>query len=355
MGSSKYIKNTSMTHRFPLKEIARQSGLSTATIDRAINGRAHVSPQTKARVATAIAELEGQEAQLFARGRRMFFDFVVEAPDRFSREIKRAAENVLPRIGIAVCRPRFVMHEIMDEVDVLQVLERIAKRGSHGVCLKVRDVPAVRAAVDVLVASGIPVVTLVTDLTTTQRIAYVGLDNQSAGQTAAYLISKTVGDISGTVLTSRSNDQFLGEEEREAAFTLALKRLCPKLRLVDVSGGGGVPYEALRTLHRTVKDLDHLRAVYSMGGGNQSILNVLEQNGLVPDIYIAHDLDKDNRALMKAGHLSFVLYHDLGVDLGNVFHAFLYHHNLTPNPLLAATSNVQVVTPQNVPAEQVQP
>ena len=342
-----------MTHRFPLKEIARQSGLSTATIDRAINGRAHVSPQTKARVAAAIAELEGQETQLSARGRRMFFDFVIEAPDRFSREVKRAAEDVLPRIGIAVCRPRFVMHEIMSETDVLQVLTRIAKRGSHGVCLKVRDVPVVRAAVDELVASGIPAITLVTDLTATKRIAYVGLDNQSAGETAAYLISKTVGDVPGTVLTSRSNDRFLGEEAREAAFKLTLKRLCPMLHVVDVSGASTVIHEASSVLHGASQHQDHLYAVYSMGGGNHTILNALEQNGLRPDVFIAHDLDKDNRALVKEGRLSFVLHHDLGVDLENVFHAFLYHHKLMPDPLVAAISNVQVVTPQNVPAEKV--
>jgi LacI family transcriptional regulator len=229
-------------------------------------------------------------------------------------------------------------------------LARIAKRGSHGVCLKTRDIPAVRAAVDELAASGIPVITLVTDLTATQRIAYVGLDNQSAGRTAAYLISKTVGDVTGTVLTSRSNDRFLGEEEREAAFKLTLKRLCPKLRMVD---GSGVLHETSSVLHGAVENLDHLCAVYSMGGGNHTILNALEQNGLLPDIFIAHDLDKDNRALMTAGRLSFVLHHDLGVDLENVFHAFLYHHKLTKVPLMTAISNVQVVTPQNVPAEKV--
>ena len=92
-----------MTHRFPLKEIARQAGLGTATVDRAINDRAHVSPQTKARVSAAIAELEGQEAQLVARGRRMFFDFVIEAPTRFSREVHKAAEQVLTHVGAAVC------------------------------------------------------------------------------------------------------------------------------------------------------------------------------------------------------------------------------------------------------------
>jgi LacI family transcriptional regulator len=79
-----------MTHRFPLKEIARQAGLSLATVERAIHGRAHVSPQAKARVSAALGELEAQEAQLSARGRRMFFDVVVDAPDRFSR----AAQNM---------------------------------------------------------------------------------------------------------------------------------------------------------------------------------------------------------------------------------------------------------------------
>lgn len=60
-----------MTHRFPIKEIARQAGLGTATVDRVLNGRAHVSPQTKLRVKAAIEESKTQETQLAARGRRL--------------------------------------------------------------------------------------------------------------------------------------------------------------------------------------------------------------------------------------------------------------------------------------------
>ena len=338
-----------MTHRFQLKEIARQSGLSTATVDRAINNRSNVSPQTKARVAAAISELEGQEMQLTARGRRLFFDFVIEAPTRFSREVQQAAEQVLPRIGNAVCRPRFQAQQIMSEDDVIAALLRIAKHGSHGVCIKARDLPAIRAAVDQLITSGIPVVTLVTDLTMTKRIAYVGLDNQSAGRTAAYLIAKTVGDSAGTVLTSRSNDHFLGEEEREVAFKATLTRLCPNLRIIDASGGNGVHFETLRIMQSIVVSLDQMRAVYSMGGGNTAILNALEQNGSLPDIYVAHDLDNDNRRLIEDGRLNFVLHHDLRVDLQNVFQAFLHHHKLTSAPLYTTMSSIQVVTPENIP------
>lgn len=338
-----------MTHRFPIKEIALQAGLSTATIDRAINGRVHVSPQTRARVQAAIAELETQEAQLAARGRRMFFDFVIEAPARFSREVQSAAQSVLPQIGAAVCRPRFLTQEIMEDGDGAAALARIAKRGSHGVCLKARDLPETRAAVERLAAAGIPVVTLVTDIRTPARTAYVGLDNQSAGATAAYLLARTLGDRSGTVLAIRSNDQFLGEEEREMAFTGALSENCPNLSIMKLSGGGGVPYETSRMVRRVTGQLRDLRAVYSMGGGNRTILGLLRQNRCPPEIYIAHDLDRENRALIERGDISFILHHDLKADMQNVFQAFLSHHKLVAGGPGATVSNVQVITPMNVP------
>ena len=351
IGELKYINNTSMTHRFPLKEIAQQSGLSTASIDRVLNGRPNVSPQTKARVKRAISELEGQETQLAARGRRMFFDFVIEAPDRFSREVRQAAEQVLPKIGTAVCRPRFVLQPKMSEVEVLSTLARILKRGSQGVCLKVRDLSSIRAAVDRLTKVGIPVVTLVTDLTGTNRIAYVGLDNKSAGRTAAYLIAKSLQTTDGTVLTSRSNDLFLGEEEREAEFIKTLNHHAPNLRIVDVTGGQGVHHETALLMDKAVGHLGYLCAVYSMGGGNITILDVLEENKITPDVYIAHDLDEDNRALIEARRISFVLHHDLRIDLENVFQAFLHHHKLLNGILLTRISNIQVVTPENIPVE----
>lgn len=338
-----------MTHRFPIKEIARQAGLGTATVDRAINNRAHVSPQTRARVEAAIQELAGQEAQLAARGRRMFFDFIIEAPNRFSREVREATQQVLPEIGAAVCRPRFFTQEIMTEAEVLQALARVGKRGSHGICLKVRDLPSVRRAVDALSASGIPVVTLVTDVKTPGRIGYVGLDNRSAGRTAAYLASQMLGDAPGSVLATRSNDRFAGEEERETAFTEALAVTRPNLRIVHMSGGSGVHHQTSRLMEQVIDRLSGLRCVYSMGGGNHSILEALDAHGLRPDLYIAHDLDRENRALIAAGRLTFILHHDLKEDMHNVFRAFLSHHKLMSGAVGTVASHIQIISPDNIP------
>ena len=339
-----------MTHRFPLKEIARQAGLGTATIDRVVNNRPNVSAQTRARVLAAIEELRGQEAQLAARGRRMFFDFVIEAPERFSREVKQAAEQVVPDIGTAVCRSRFVIQERMSTEDTVAVLSRIAKRGSEGVCLKVRDTPEIRAAVERLGLAGIPVVTLVTDISDSRRIAYVGLDNLGAGRIAAFLISKTVGDVTGSVLATRSDDQFLGEEEREIGFIQTLAELCPNLSIIPISGGRGRGPDTARLVTDRTGNLGNLKAVYSMGGGNRSIINALEDARIRPSVFIAHDLDRENRALIDDGHLSFIMHHDLRADLHRVFQAFLAHHKLTRQPSNSKMSDIHVITPFNVPS-----
>ncbi|WP_422050835.1 LacI family DNA-binding transcriptional regulator [Shimia sp.] len=338
-----------MTHRFPIKEISRQAGLSTATVDRVLNGRAHVSPQTKLRVKTAIEELKAQEAQLAARGRRLFFDFVVEAPSRFSREVKSAAETVLPQIGTAVCRPRFLLQEIMEEDEVVAALKRIMKRGSQGVCIKARDTARIREAVKTLTAAKIPVVTLVTDIGDTDRLSYVGLDNAGAGRTAAYLISRMLGDEPGIVLATRSHERFLGEEQREYTFTETLARERPELQVLAVQGGSGVDLETSRLIKKSVDDIHHLRAVYSMGGGNLSILRTLEHRGLRPDMYVAHDLDRENRALIQSRRIDFILHHDLQQDLRNTFNTFLSFHGLSIGLVEAPISTVQVLTPENIP------
>ncbi len=337
-----------MTHRFPIKEIARQAGLGPATIDRVLNNRANVSTQTRLRVEAAINELSAQEAQLAAKGRRVFFDVVIEAPRRFSAEVRSAAEALLPQIETAVCRPRFIAQEIMEEDEVVAILNRILKRGSHGVCLKARDTVKIRAAVDRLMQAKIPVVTLVTDIATT-RLAYAGLDNAGAGRTAAYLLANTLGDTTGQVLTTQSHARFLGEEERDAAFRDTLKTLCPRLQIVSLQGGSGVDVETSKLLSELLRGVNDLRAVYSMGGGNRSILETLAIHRLKPKIYIAHDLDRENRALIADHQLSFILHHDLQHDLRGAFQAFLSYHQISQAPVAQQLSTVQVITPYNIP------
>lgn len=339
-----------MTHRFPIKELARQSGMSTATVDRVLNNRAHVSAQTRNRVQAAIVELERQEQQLSAKGRRLFVDVIVEAPQRFSREVQRATEAVLPLLGMAVFRPRFVLHEIMSESDMVAILDRVARGRSQGVCLKARDLSGIRTEVNRLRNKGVPVVTLATDMPETQRIAYTGLDNSNAGAAAAYLMAKSLAPNGGQILATRSQESFWGEAERFECFQSVLTDLRPDISVVDLSGAGGLSVPLHRQIEAVLPKLRNVRGVYSIGGGNAAILSELGRNGISDLAYVAHDLDHDNRELLCEGKLSFVLHHDLKQDMVNALRAIAGFHGLAPVQPEEMKSAVQIITPYTVEA-----
>ena len=337
-----------MTHRFPVKEIALQAGLSTATVDRVLNNRSHVSPQTKIRVQDAISELAVQEGQLAAKGRRIFLDMVVEAPGRFSREVRRSTEGILADFHPAAVRPRFEMAETMTTMDCAAVLARIMKRGSQGVCLKARDTPEVRQAISDLAARNIPVLTLFTDIPGSERLAYVGLNNASAGKTAAYLMLKSLKKNDKAVLTTLSQHAFQGEEDRFQAFKSELLHHRPDLTLIDASGGGGLNPRTGQDVGEKIKGSARIAGVYSMGGGNLAILNALESAGHRPAVFVAHDLDEDNLDLLRDNRLTFVLHHDLRTDMKAAIRHILAFHGLGDVPP-SSESDIGVVTPMNIP------
>ncbi|WP_150522923.1 LacI family DNA-binding transcriptional regulator [Roseibium sediminis] len=339
-----------MTHRFPVKEIALQSGLSTATVDRVLNDRPNVSPLARRRVAAALKELEAQEDQLSARGRRLMIDIVAEAPSRFLREIRHSTERALASFLPASVRCRFTFQETMSVPQCVAELNRIAKRGSSGVCLKARDVPEVRAAIAELKNRGIPVVTVFTDCPSSARIAYAGLDNLEAGKTAGYLMSGLLNGLEGAVLASRSDRSFQGEEERLQGFERELSSCRPDIEILSVVNGAGLNARTARSVEEALRAGTDIIGVYSMGGGNHGLLGMLDNLGQKPVAAIGHDLDEDNVELLRSGDLSLVLYHDLEQDMHMAIRHLLAAQRVVPEPEEEALSDIQVITPRNIPA-----
>jgi LacI family transcriptional regulator len=144
-------------------------------------------------------------------------------------------------------RSRFHFRETGPIEDVVATLDRIRSRGSHGVILKAPDVPKIIAACWRLIRAGIPIVTLVTDLPGSQRLAYIGMDNRAAGATAAYLIGQWLGDRPGDVLVTLSREFFRGEEEREMGFQGAMRTRYPDRAMIEIDNSDGLD-ETMRGL-----------------------------------------------------------------------------------------------------------
>ncbi len=336
-------KNPSRKHPYPLREIARQAGVSEATVDRVLNGRGGVRASTAQTVHQAIDDLDRQRTQVRLTGRTFLVDVVMQAPARFTTAVRRALEAELPALRPAVFRARFHLRETASVAEIVALLDGLRRRGSHGVLLKAPDVPEVAEAAQRLVAAGIPVVTLVTDVPASGRLAYVGIDNRAAGATAAYLVGQWLGDAPGDVLVTLSRSVFRGEEERETGFRATLRGRA----IVVVPDTEGLDDTLRGRVGAALAAHPGVRAVYSVGGGNRAVLDAFGDRQCA--VFIAHDLDDDNVALLRAGRISAVLHHDLGQDMRRACHVIMQAHRALPGGILSWPSSIQVVTPFNAP------
>ncbi len=338
-----------MGHPYPIREIARQSGLSEATVDRVLNHRPGVRASTAAKVAQAVVDLDRQRSQLRLNGRTFIVDVVMQTPQRFSAEVRAALEAELPGLRPAAVRARFDVRETARPADLVRVLAGIRHRGSAGVILKAPDVPEINAAVADLERHGIPVVTLVTDLPLSRRAAYVGIDNRAAGATAAYLLDRLLGDRPGTVLIVLSRSEFRGEEEREIGFRSALRLRAPGRAVVDVTDTDGLDTSVHASIVRALRQHPDVVAAYSVGGGNTAVLDAFADAGGRCEVFVGHDLDRDNLALLRDERLTAVLHHDLRSDLRRACQIVMQVHGALDGPIATVPSPVQIITPYNIP------
>lgn len=328
-----------------LADIASQAGLSLATVDRVVNKRAGASTRAVRAVEQAIADLDRQQTSLRLGAKALLMDVVMVTPTRFSAAFQDAVEGELARLRTVSVRVRFQLAETSSPVEVAARLDRLGTRGMcDGLILKAPDDPVVAAAVDRCAERGIPTVTLVTDVEHSARVAYVGLDNRSAGASAAYLIGLATGDRPGAMLATVSQRSFLGERERLEEFVARCER-----ELVVAGDVDGLDASMERAVTTVLQGRDDLVAVYSIGGGNNGTRAALAAAGIEPVAYVAHDLDADNVALLREGSLTAVLHHDLRRDARRAIEQLLRARRLLPGAPTSILAPVEIITPWNIP------
>src|SRR6516164_1432262 len=176
-----------------LKDIAREAGVSLATVDRVLHNRPGVRPDTVRRVRETIERNAFQPhvaAAELARGRARRFAFVMPSGSNlFMEQIQSYLGEMSAWLSARRLAVEMVTTDVFDGATLAASLERLV--GDYdGVAVVALDHPSVRAAINDLVDADAKVVTLVSDVPSSRRHHYIGIDNIAAGRTAGALVGR---------------------------------------------------------------------------------------------------------------------------------------------------------------------
>ncbi|PZQ97056.1 MAG: LacI family transcriptional regulator [Cereibacter sphaeroides] len=343
-----------MNSRVTLQDVAREAGVSSATVDRVLNARDGVRHRTREIVMSAAQRLgyietPGAIPDAGEAVGALHLVFLLPAGTNAFMHVLRnqietqSAERADLRVEV----------EMIEGFNPQTVAARLAElRGQvSGVGLVAQDHPLVREAIRMAAAVGTHIVTLASDIQSVPRIAYVGIDNRQAGRLAGHLLGRFLGQRpDAKVALFAGSMSYRGHEEREMGFRHILSEEFPDLRIVerrevmDDRQKAFAETEALLDLH------PDLAAIYNVGAGTYGIAQALKTRGLDGRLLlVGHEATEDNKQLLLDGTLDAVIDQNPRVEAREALN--LLSAAARGNPYSFVPLRLQVIFRENLPNE----
>lgn len=309
-----------------IADIAQQAGVSTATVDRVLHQRncvGHATTQRVLRVALELGYLEENSPLIAVRKPPMKLVFLLpEGTNYWIRMLGDSVAIAENNLGPFNLKCRCVYIEGFNPEALARELNKHAAH-ADGLAFVALEHPRVREAVNQLAERGIPIVTLVSDLSNCRRAAYVGVDNRAAGRTAGLLLGRFIGERRGKIAMIAGSLSYRGHEEREMGFQHIQQELFPQLRLIGLREGHDNAqrnYEQTRLLLRENPDLV---GIYNIGGGSDGVARALKEAGRQHKVvFIGHEITPDTRGFLIDGTMDAVINQNQQVEITNAMHIF---------------------------------
>ncbi|MDJ1007776.1 MAG: LacI family DNA-binding transcriptional regulator [Paracoccaceae bacterium] len=297
-------------------DIAKEAGVSLATVDRVLNRRPGVRTATVARVQAAVDKL-GYVRDLYAanlaRGRLYRLAFVL--PEGKSQFLS-ALEEAVAEAATGLRLDRLDMHAVRvpadDPAAVRRAFERLLRQRVDGVAVMANETPMVRDMIARLKSEGIAVVALVTDQPETERDHFVGIDNVAAGRTAGVLMGRFLAGRGGAVMVMVNSTQARDMVERRLGFDEVLATRFPQLSALPSLEGHDDFEETHRLASRVLDQRDDVVGIYSTGAGLRGVTQAVADRGRDDIVVIGHELTAHSRDGLEAGLVDVIINQNVG-------------------------------------------
>lgn len=296
-----------MTEKTPrLRDIAAESELSLATVDRVLNGRGKTSERAAKKVAEAIEKLASRQSK--NKSANFIYDVILPRNAGLSTEYLAA----FFKIGAHKREMTFRQHYVdrLDPIDLYNKILFCLENQTSGIAFQALEEARIRAITVDAVAKGIPIVSVVSSLSG-MPFHYVGLDNRAAGRTAAYMMS-ALNHAKGPIAVVWGGHLYHGHEEREFGFRSFFRNINAPIEFVDIRCSQDDANEAFDLVTSVLKKRTDLSGLYCVGGGIMGAVRALQnhkkRNGCV---VIGHNLTANTRDFLLDDAIDIIIHQNM--------------------------------------------
>lgn len=270
-----------MANRPTIVDLAEAAGVSVATVDRVLNGRARVREDTAQRVYEAAQKIGYHAAALI--GHRVQAELPAlrigivlhKEKQAFYQAFRHAAEAAAATATGVRGRAVIAFSPSQSPADFVACMDQVAAQADVVAATAVTHME-VTDAVQRLQDRGLPCFALLNDFAQGIRQSYIGLNNLKVGRIAAHMIATAV-HRPGKVAVFVGGYRWHGHELRETGFRSYIREFAPQFTVLDTL----VNLETRQLTYEATLDLlarhPDLRGIYCAGGGMEGAIAALRE------------------------------------------------------------------------------
>lgn len=338
-----------MAAKTTLTDVARKAGVGTATVDRVLNERENVSDATRKKVLDAARQLGIKRILPGSYHRIVRIEVLLARPElpliaRMNTEFRRLSSGInrsvtIHRKTLADEAPRTLAKALLDTK-------------CDGVIVYAQDHPLVNDAIEQLDARGVLVVAMISDLPTSRRVAYAGMNHYKAGRTAGALMSRMVAQ-KGPLVVLCNHLGFQSHEARVRGFSEYLAEHASDLPIVTIVEGGDDRVRSEARLRSGFAGQRDIVGIYNVGAANLGVAAAIRADILERrPVFIGHELTEYTIPLLREGIMTLTIDQapeqqaQFAIDVLLHEFGFEYAHNVSP-PYLSPVPII-VYTAENI-------
>ncbi|HPF86941.1 MAG TPA: LacI family DNA-binding transcriptional regulator [Candidatus Limiplasma sp.] len=295
-----------------IKQIADICGVSRGTVDRVLNGRGKVKPETEERILRTIRQL-GYTKNIAGKALTLkkttpvigvlvssegnpFFDDVIEGFQK--------AEKELVDYGVTLILKTQRGYDVNRQ---LALMDELVAAGIAALVIQPINDGRIRKKINALAEQGIPTVTVNTDIENSSRRCYVGSDYTAGGVTAAGVMRIVTGGTANLGIVTGVS-MLLGHDQRREGFERHIADVCPDINVVEHASAMDDAEHSYRMTMDMLKRKPSIDAIFIVAAGAEGVCRAVVELGRAESIRIvAFDTVPATVNMMRKGLVRAVI------------------------------------------------